>query len=82
MATIWIFGAWGLEMLDGLERNKFTVVEEVESHIVVAIIGSHMMGGVAVVVVTAVIGIEVVDALDNTRGFPINLTLYCPLPAC
>ena len=48
-------GIWGLgtssvlEMLDGLETNKFAVVEEVEGHVVVAIIRLDMVEGVAVV---------------------------------
>ena len=86
LAMIWVFEAWGcpcvLEMLDGMETNKFAVAEEVEGHVVVAITGSDMVGGVAFVVVTAVIHIEVVNALDSTRDFSINLTLYCALPVC
>ena len=70
---ILVFGAWELlvffEMLDWLQTNKFAAVEEVKGHVVVTIIGSDRMGGVAAVVVTAVIGIEVVNDLDSTRFF-------------
>ena len=69
-------------MLDGQETHKFTVMEEAEGHTVVTIIGSDMMGRVVVLVETVVIGIKVVGAPDSTKGFSINLTLYCLLPAC
>ena len=64
-------------MLDWLETNKLTVVEEVEDHVVVAIVGSDMVGVVVVVVVTVVLGNKAVEAVDITRGFSMNLTLYC-----
>ena len=68
-------------MFDGLETNKFAVVEVVEGHVVVAITRLDMVAGVTVVmVVTAVLGAEVVDALDSKRGFSIIITLYCLLP--
>ena len=52
-----------------------------EGHVVEAIAGLDMVGGVAVVVVvTVVLGAEVADALDSKRGFSIPLTLYCLLP--
>ena len=81
-------GIWGLKtscilkMLDGLETDIFAVAVEVEDHVVIALIGSDMLGLVVVVVVTAVVGIKVSNVLDSTRGFSINLTLYCPLFAC
>ena len=68
-----------LEMLDGLETNKFTVMEEVEGHVVIALIGLDMVGEVVLVVVTVIVGINVTGALNSTRGFSINLNLYCLL---
>ena len=64
-----------------LETNKFAELEEgVEGHGVIALTGLDIVGGVAVVVVTAVVGIKVADALGSTRVFfSINLTLYCLL---
>ena len=44
---------------------------------VIALVGLDIVGGVEVVVVTVVLGIRVTNVLDNTRSFPINLTLYC-----
>ena len=75
-------GIWGLqtsvpEMLDGLEANKFTVVEEMEGYVVIALVGLDMVGRVAVVVVKVVVGIKVASALDSTRHFSINIILYC-----
>ena len=81
-------GIWGLgtscvlEMLDGLEGNKFAVVEEVKDLVVVTIFRSDIVGRMVVVVVAVVIGINVISSVDSTRGFCINLTLYCLLPAC
>ena len=69
-----------LKVLDKLETNKFTVVEVVKDHVVVAIAGLDMVGGVAVVVVvTVVLGAEDAGALDSKIGFSIILTLYCLL---
>ena len=70
-------------MFDGLETNKFTVVVEVEGHIVVAITGLDMVGRVAVVVVmTLALGAEIdIIALGGKRGLSVLLSLYCLLPA-
>ena len=38
-----------------------------------------IVGRLVAAVVTAVVGTRVADALGNTRGFSINLTLYCLL---
>ena len=55
------------------------MAEEVEGHVVIAFIGLDMVGRMAVVVMTVVVGIKVTDALDSTRCFSINLTLCCLL---
>ena len=70
-----------LEVLDGLETNKFAVVEEVRGHIVITLIGLDIVGGVAVAAATVVVGIKVANALDSNRGFSINLTFVLP-PTC
>ena len=60
-------------VLDGLETNKFTVVEIVEGHVVITIPGLDMVGGVVVVVVvTMILGAEVADALESKRGFLLS----------
>ena len=70
-----------LRVLDGSEGNKFAAVEVVEGHVVVAITGLGMVGGVVfIVVVTVVLGTEVADAVKSKRGFSIILNLYCLLP--
>ena len=68
---------WGLN--HNLETSEFAEVEEVEGYGVIALTGLDMVGGLAVVVMAAVAGIKVINALDSTRGFSINLTLYCIL---
>ena len=68
---------WGLS--HNLETKEFAEVEEVEGFGVIALVGLHMVSGVAVAVMTTVVGIKVANALDSTRGFSINLTLYCLL---
>ena len=59
----------------GLVTNKFSETRKVEGHGVVAMDGFDIMGGVAVVVVTAVLGIRVADTWGSTRGFSMNFTL-------
>ena len=58
-----------------MEMNKFPEAEKVEGHGVIALTTLDIVGRVVVVVVTAVVGIRVTDALGSTRGFSINLTL-------
>ena len=55
-----------------LETNKFTEVEEVGGHGVITLIGLGMVGGVAVLVVTAVVDIKVNNVLDSTRVFQLT----------
>ena len=62
-----------------LEMNKLTEADEVEGHGGIALTELGIVGWVAVVVVTDVVGIRVADALGSTRGFSINLILYCLL---
>ena len=56
-----------------LETNKFTEVETVEGHGVIALTGLDIVGRVAVVVVTVVLGFRVTDTLGSTRGFQSTL---------
>ena len=45
------------------------MAEEVEGLVVIELIGLDMVGGVAVVVVTAIVGIKVAGVVDSTRVF-------------
>ena len=65
-----------------LETNKFIEAGEVEGYGGIALAGLGIVERVAVVVVTAVVGIRVANALGSTRGFSVNLTLYCLLFDC
>ena len=47
-----------------------------KGHVVIALTGLDIVGGMAVVVVTVVVGVKVTYALDSTRYFSINLTLH------
>ena len=70
-SLLWGFG-------HDLEMNKFTEADEVEGHGVIALTGLDIVGEVVIVVVTAVVGIRVTDALGSTRGFPNKPHLVLP----
>ena len=61
-SLLWGFG-------HDLQTNKFADVDKVEGHGVIALTGLDIIGGVAVVVVTVVVGIRVTNAVGSTRGF-------------
>ena len=80
----YFWGTWGLLVFlrccMGWRQNKFVVVKEVEGHIVIVLTELEHWRWVAVVVVTAVVGIRVTGALDSTRGF--LLTSSCIASVC
>ena len=77
-SLLWGFG-------HDLEMNKFTEVDEAEGHGVIALTGLDILDGLAVVVVTAVVGIRVTNTLGSTRGFQLTssyIVSYLPGDPC
>ena len=60
--------------------NEFAEADDVEGHGVIALARLDIVGRVMATVVTVVVGARVPNALSSTtRGFSVNLTLYCLL---